>query len=100
MANEAKKAETQEAAKVTNGGRSGKPATDKNAVVELLRGNTKRGESQKRYAHYKNGMTVGEYVEKAGSKGMPDIRWDQEHGFIKLHPAGTKLPSKSPNFKD
>lgn len=65
-----------------------KAPTDKNARVKLLvKENPKRGASRIRYNHYKDGMTVGEYVEKAGSKGMADIRWDLEHGFIALAPA-------------
>lgn len=65
-----------------------KAPTDKNARVKLLvKENPKRGASRIRYNHYRDGMTVGEYVEKAGSKGMADIRWDLEHGFIALAPA-------------
>lgn len=102
MANEKKvvkaadgKAQGNEQAKAAAPQRS---VQDRNAVIEVLTTtNPKRGASRSRFAHYQTGMTVGEYVELAGSKAMADIRWDQEaHApenkpFIKLHPAGSKL---------
>ena len=32
---------------------------------------------------YKNGMTVAEYLEFEGA-GLSHLRWDVDHGFIKL----------------
>jgi membrane protein involved in colicin uptake len=77
------------------GGRPKAP-TDKNARIKILtKDNPKRGASRIRYNHYRDGMTVADYVERAGSKGMADIRWDLEHGFIQLLPARAAEPANS-----
>jgi hypothetical protein len=62
-----------------------KAPTDRTATIKLLvKENPKRGASRQRYNHYRDGMTVEQYVNLAGSKGMADIRWDIEHEFIAL----------------
>jgi hypothetical protein len=55
---------------------------------ELKEANPKRRKAADRFALYRNGMTVGEYIEashKAGNSkalAMADIRWDQAAKFL------------------
>lgn len=83
--------------------------TATHTIKLLVAANPKRpnGVSHKRFAMYKNGLTVGAYCaqvktwaakEFAGnatkakaqaSYGNPDIAWDVKHGFIELCPATT-----------
>lgn len=51
--------------------------------------NPKRGTAAQRFTHYKDGMTVDEYIAKVGDRGLAlaDVRWDVKQGFIKLHNA-------------
>lgn len=61
-----------------------------NDVITLLVSeNPKRKGSKGRFAKYRNGMTVSEYCEAIGTKGlaMADIAWDINHGFIRVNAA-------------
>lgn len=64
------------------------PYADASAIVAtkkikiLVDENPKRGEAAKRFAVYKNGMTVEAALEKRLTRA--DIRWDIKHGYIKL----------------
>ena len=51
----------------------------------LVKDNPKRAGTKgfKAFSLYKNGMTVGEFVNAGGS--LPDVRWDAEHDFIELY---------------
>nr|WP_299904933.1 acetyl/propionyl/methylcrotonyl-CoA carboxylase subunit alpha [uncultured Paracoccus sp.] len=60
---------------------------DDDRVINLLvASNPKQLNSmaRERFDLYRDGMTVGEYVELAGAKARADIRWDTEHNFISL----------------
>jgi hypothetical protein len=59
-------------------------------ITILSEGNPKRGTAAKRFAFYKNGMTVAQYQEvMAQNEGsarlaMADMRWDFVAGFINI----------------
>lgn len=53
-------------------------------ITLLATENPKRADAGRRFALYKTGMTVAEYVKLAGPKGSADISWDSRQGFIKL----------------
>ena len=44
--------------------------------------NPKRGKSEARFALYKEGMTVQEYIEAGGYAA--DIKWDLDRDFIRI----------------
>jgi hypothetical protein len=54
----------------------------------LVTENPKRGESRTRFARYKTGMKVADYVASCVKAGNPssiaraDLRWDVKHGLI------------------
>ena len=78
---------------------------DRSGVIRLLRkDNPKSGKSAARYACYRDAMTVSEYEAKVqeqcgaveAKKCKADIKWDTDHGFIRLSKiGGFALPSKS-----
>ena len=55
-------------------------------IISKFAENPKRGASRDRFDLYENGMTVGEYVSKAGTKGRLDIRWDLERDLVRINP--------------
>lgn len=63
-----------------------KNVMSENTIIHLVHkgDNPKRGNSAARFAHYKTGMTVQEYINKVGdkTKAMADIRWDIGKGYI------------------
>lgn len=70
-------------------------ANTKTPTIKLLvKENPKRGISAKRFALYKDGMTVAAYCEaadkvpnkdgKPGKYGKADIAWDTKRGYIKV----------------
>lgn len=62
-----------------------KPRTGCDAVITLLiKHNPKRGKSADRFALYRDGMTVGEYVAAGGKRD--DIPFDTKRNFIKVDP--------------
>jgi hypothetical protein len=63
---------------------------DENSTIQLLKENPKRSgsEAHQRFALYRSGMTVGEFLKLGGTKN--DLRWDTKHHFIKILP-----PSKA-----
>lgn len=82
-------------AKIESNGAGRKSRVDEAAVIKMLKdkdgnlygkdNNPKRAgsDSAKRFAAYKDGMTVGDYLKKSG--GTPaDLAWDSKHGFIKV----------------
>jgi hypothetical protein len=64
------------------------PAKDTQIIRVLVSENPKRGESRTRFARYRTGMSVADYVArnvKAGnsaSLARADIRWDLARKFI------------------
>jgi hypothetical protein len=56
----------------------------------LLKENPKRGDSATRFAYYRNGITVDDYVARCVKAGAPsslaraDLRWDVERKFIAI----------------
>lgn len=52
------------------------------SVKILVDSNPKRGKAAERFALYKNGMSVDEFVKLGGT--VADVRWDMGKGFIKL----------------
>jgi prevent-host-death family protein len=68
-------------------------AVDRRAVIRLVREinpKTVGSRSRKRYALYRDGMTVGDYlaaVEGAGEQeqaALNALAWDQNHGFVRV----------------
>lgn len=65
-----------------------------NWVIGNVKANPKRGVSQSRYAQYRNGMTVAEYVAAVVAIGQSaaianaDLRWDTapHRAFITIEP--------------
>lgn len=51
-------------------------------ITILAEGNPKKGSAAVRYALYKNGMTVGKYIELGGQ--LRDVTWDAKMGFIQV----------------
>lgn len=51
-------------------------------IKVLVKGNPKRGTAAQRYDLYKNGMTIGEYINKGGQ--LRDVIWDAKQGWIEL----------------
>jgi outer membrane biosynthesis protein TonB len=51
-------------------------------IKVLVKDNPKRGSAAERFALYKNGMTVGEYIDAGGKR--PDISWDSKQGWIQV----------------
>lgn len=49
-------------------------------ITILVEGNPKRGTAAERYNLYKNGMTVGKYIELGGQ--LRDVTWDVKQGWI------------------
>jgi hypothetical protein len=56
----------------------------------LVKDNPKRGKSAKRFALYRNGLTVEKYVAASVAAGNParlaraDLNWDVVHKFIAI----------------
>ena len=61
------------------------PRLNQEAKVKILtEANPKRegSKSRERYALYKNGQTVGQFLEAGGTTA--DVRYDVEHDYIQL----------------
>lgn len=71
--NRAPKGEAQKEAMAANRARK---------ITILVEGNPKRGSAAVRYALYKNGMTVGKYIELGGQ--LRDVTWDAKQGWISV----------------
>ena len=78
----AKKAETQEVAP-----KAGSKATDNRKITVIAKENPKRPNTKchARFALYKTGDTVAQFLAKGGQR--VDVRWDVDHGFIELKDA-------------
>lgn len=52
----------------------------------LVKENPRHGAAAKRFEIYQNGMTVGEYTKKIGSRAeaLVHLRWDVKHGHISV----------------
>lgn len=59
-------------------------ADDKRVITVLVKDNPKRpgSKSHARFALYKTGMTVGEFLAAGGTSG--DVAWDARHKFIEV----------------
>lgn len=69
----------------TTSTRGRKPKVPSDVRITLLaKANPKRNGSKtyKRFALYKSGMTVGDFLKKGGTHG--DVNWDSKHKYIKL----------------
>ena len=57
-----------------------------NSTIQLLKENPKRSgtKAHERFALYRSGMTVGEFLKLGGS--VNDLRWDTDRHFIKILP--------------
>lgn len=51
-------------------------------ITVLAKENPKRAKAAERFALYKNGMTIGDYVAAGGT--MADVRWDVKQNFISV----------------
>lgn len=85
-------------------GRGRQPSGDGEDRIHLTdkgKDHKKNGDSQDRFALYKNNMTVNAYIEACAklpkkypaSKARADIKWDRDHGFIRIEPAPKKASS-------
>lgn len=64
-------------------GRGRKPNIGGDAKIKVLaKENPKRGSAAERFALYKNGMTVDEYIAAGGTRA--DVNWDTKQGFIEV----------------
>jgi len=68
-----------------------KPAFDPATVITVLsKENPKKRSAAVRFARYKTGMSVGDYIKACTKAGDTEayvnacIRWDSDHGFIRL----------------
>jgi hypothetical protein len=63
---------------------------DDKPVAKLVTGNPKRGKPAERFSLYRNCKIVADVVAKYVAKGYTarlayaDLRWDQNHEFIKI----------------
>ena len=64
--------------------RASEAQTDTRIIRVLVAENPKRKgtASYERFARYRDGMSVAEFVKAGGTQG--DLRWDQERGFVRL----------------
>lgn len=71
------------AAPAETGGRGRQPNVSGSAKIKVLSAeNPKRGTAAERFALYKNGMTVDEYIAAGGKRA--DVNWDVSKGFIEV----------------
>ena len=56
--------------------------SDDMKITVVAKENPKRAKAAERFALYKNGMTIGEYVKAGGT--VADIRWDVKQNFISV----------------
>lgn len=66
---------------------------DERSIIHVLSpNNPKRGESGKRFALYREGMTIKDYLAAVGDEKVArqDLAWDQNHLFIKISPPEKK----------
>lgn len=63
-----------------------KAIPDESIITLLAPANPKRAASAsaERFAHYRTGMTVAEYIAAAGDKALADLKYDTEKGFISI----------------
>lgn len=55
---------------------------DSMKITVLVKENPKRAKAAERFALYKNGLTIGEYIAAGGT--LADIRWDVKQSFISV----------------
>lgn len=55
---------------------------DSMKITVLSKENPKRAKAAERFALYKNGMTIGDYVAAGGT--LADVRWDVKQSFISV----------------
>lgn len=74
---------------------------DTDSVIELVKPNPKQSGSKcyQRYAKYRNGMTVRQYVYACEGCPRPndawiDLNWDEARGFIRIHAPGSPIPPR------
>lgn len=70
-------------------------------ITEVRKDNPKRKDAARRFALYKEGMTVQEYTDAAVKEGitkalaMADMRWDHCAGFVNIgEPSAKPAPAK------
>lgn len=61
-------------------------------------GNPKKGTAAVRYAHYKDGMTVGDYIKAVGDRkqALRDMAWDRKQGWVSFEekdPSSNRPPT-------
>jgi hypothetical protein len=70
--------------------KSAPPAKAPQVIHLLVKENPKRGDSATRFAYYRGGITVEDYVARCVKAGAPsslaraDLRWDTERKFITI----------------
>jgi len=66
---------------------------DENVVMEYVTNPKRPGfKAHARYAAYSSCTTIAEYMELCADKyGRPDLRYDEEHGHLKLFVNGEQI---------
>lgn len=59
-----------------------KPHAASAQITLVAETNPKRGKSAARFAIYRTGMTVAEFLAEGGLRA--DLAWDAEHGYISV----------------
>lgn len=78
------------ATKPTKSAPATKSAPPAKVIHLLVKENPKRGDSASRFAYYRDGITVDDYVERCVKAGKPsslaraDLRWDTARKFIAI----------------
>jgi hypothetical protein len=84
------KKQTPAATKPTKSAPTKSAPKDGQVIQLLVKENPKRGDSATRFAYYRNGITVENYVAQCVKAGAPsslaraDLRWDTVRKFIAI----------------
>ena len=63
------------------------PKSDDNRIIATVKIPNPKREGSKawnKYNHYEEGITVAEFLRRAGKEAAGDVKYDVEHGFITL----------------
>jgi len=64
-------------------------------ITLLVAANPKRGQSLKRFAKYRSGMSVADYAAAVGDRriALADLAWDTQRKFVRVAPAALVVPA-------
>lgn len=74
--------------------------SDPRRIAFVIEPNPKKAGSASadRFAHYEVGVSVDEFVKRGGTLG--DVKWDLEHGFIRLEEGSALTPETEPQEQE